>query len=400
MNETKDIQDFFSITLLDLTVNTTIPFTLYLYLEKNNHILTWKLSGEFISDVLLENAERKKINKIWIHKNEKQAFEKYKAENNSSEEAADDPELLALLESENIDPTPSPLEQEETSTHSKTKEGEALREVIRTPEIPEEEKKEILSQFGHELIQEALSAKNESDLKKSKIKAKFIVQDLLLESSMDSLRIAQELWKISDTFPDLTHSINVSTYAVVFAMAFGRIENEVLSDIALAGLLHDCGTTQIPFQISKKPWSELTKEEKLIYFQHPVHSMFFIEKNLPAVSERVLKLIHQQHEQFNGQGYPEHIKGFEFDDLAQILSLAEVFESFSNSQWDGTTRSMKESFELLDQLEKEKNFPQFFNPDIFAVVLQWLKSQIEKDKLQTATTTVSKQSANFMKNAA
>lgn len=391
MNVKKEIQNFFSFQIEKLISETRITFDIYLYFEKSQHLLAWKLSGEVLTQEFIENAKAKKIEALWSPVEQKEIFESYINQNTKT---------IVKNDSESLQEAKEEKEPSLNIKESKTKEGAALREALQHPHIPKEEKKEMLSQYGHELIQEALSASNNQKLRKTKIKAKYIVQDLLLETSLDTLKVAQELWKISDSMPELTHSLNVSTYAVVFAMAFGRIETDVLGDIALAGLLHDIGTTQIPLQLSKKPWNSLSKDEKIQYFSHSQLSINLISEQLPDVNERVKKLIYQHHEQFNGEGYPLHIKGFEFDDLSQILALAELFESFSNSQWDGESRTMKESFELLNTLEAEKNFPQFFNPDILSVVLKWLESQIEKEALGQASTTIQKQTKAIMKTAA
>ena len=68
------------------------------------------------------------------------------------------------------------------------------------------------------------------------------VPDALRRMGVDTLPgdpIAQvhDLLKLADADVDLEHAVNVSTFAVIFAMAFGRIDEGLLSDLALALLL-------------------------------------------------------------------------------------------------------------------------------------------------------------------
>ncbi|MGK5089238.1 hypothetical protein WDW86_16940, partial [Bdellovibrionota bacterium FG-2] len=40
--------------------------------------------------------------------------------------------------------------------------------------------------------------------------------------------------------------------------------------------------------------------------------------------------------------------------------------------WDGSPHPLRETFEILEHLEKLRTFPEFFNPEIFEAILKWI----------------------------
>jgi len=174
-------------------------------------------------------------------------------------------------------------------------------------------------------------------------------------------------------------------------MAFGRIDTELLGDLALAGLLHDIGITQVSHRVVQKNWKEFNQNELIAFSKHVNHSVDIIKAAAPNLSERVTHLISQHHEQFNGEGYPNRLEGFHFDDLSQIVSMADLLDSISTGEWDGKKRSLGDSLMILENLELEAHFPIFYNPDIFNLVVKWVRTAIEDPSINQASKKVQKQ---------
>jgi hypothetical protein len=71
--------------------------------------------------------------------------------------------------------------------------------------------------------------------------------------------------------------------------------------------------------------------------------------------------------------------------------MAELGDSMGSGQWDGQARLIKEVFDFIESLEKQKAFPQYFNPEVFNQVVQWIRSASAEEALGTASQVVGKQ---------
>jgi diguanylate cyclase (GGDEF)-like protein/putative nucleotidyltransferase with HDIG domain len=121
------------------------------------------------------------------------------------------------------------------------------------------------------------------------------------------------------------HSTNVSFYARMIAREM-KLDPAEVRRVDLAGLLHDIGKIAIPDQILQKPGS-LTPEERLVINTH-----VSIGANIVAQAEHLhhlVPLIRHHHERYDGQGYPDGLKGDEIPLGAMILNLADSFDTMT-----------------------------------------------------------------------
>ena len=98
--------------------------------------------------------------------------------------------------------------------------------------------------------------------------------------------------------------------------------------IALAGLLHDLGMFVLPDSLVYKA-ATLTEEELQIMREHPHHgSRLFkdVGESYPWVGRVIL----QEHERWDGSGYPNRLTGDHIDEMALIIGLADVFDALMN----------------------------------------------------------------------
>ena len=90
-------------------------------------------------------------------------------------------------------------------------------------------------------------------------------------------------------------------------------------------VVHDIGKVAVPEPILLKP-GPLTPEERTIMQQHPVVGHYICA---PLRSFRlVLPIVPHHHEQFDGSGYPDGLKGVEVDDI--FLRLLAIL---ANTYW-------------------------------------------------------------------
>jgi HD-GYP domain-containing protein (c-di-GMP phosphodiesterase class II) len=139
------------------------------------------------------------------------------------------------------------------------------------------------------------------------------------------------------------HSERVARIAVEIGREMGLHEDE-LSDLYLAGLLHDVGKIGIRDDVLLKPGPLTTgeydhvKEHVIIGYRilaelHPLRNL------LPAV-------LHH-HERFDGTGYPEGLAGDNIPLLARILSVADAFDAMSARRTYRNALSPKEVEDTL-----------------------------------------------------
>jgi putative nucleotidyltransferase with HDIG domain len=124
------------------------------------------------------------------------------------------------------------------------------------------------------------------------------------------------------------HSERVRRYADMIAQKMGLSEEEK-NTLSIAAILHDIGTLKIDEAIWNKP-GKLTEKE---YEKVKKHSAKGAEM-LSAIGslESVIKLIRSHHENFDGQGYPDGLKGEKIPLGSRILAVAEVFDALTSDR--------------------------------------------------------------------
>ena len=147
-----------------------------------------------------------------------------------------------------------------------------------------------------------------------------------LSSNTHNLDIVTSLAGAIDAKDTYTrgHSQAVSRYAEALAKALNLPENEV-ERIKLAALLHDVGKIGIPEPILRKT-DKLTDHEWEIMKQHPRIGAEKVIKPLHSFQD-LIPIITHHHEQWNGKGYPDGLKGEEIPLGARIVSIADAYHA-------------------------------------------------------------------------
>lgn len=125
-----------------------------------------------------------------------------------------------------------------------------------------------------------------------------------------------------------THSHKVRAYAIALAEAIGSTP-DVISRISAASLLHDIGKIGVPDHIltSKEP---LTREELDQIKAHPRLGVTIIA-NVPGLAPCVPAILYH-HENYDGTGYPEGLKGESIPLEARILVIANAFADMTSDR--------------------------------------------------------------------
>jgi HD-GYP domain-containing protein (c-di-GMP phosphodiesterase class II) len=124
------------------------------------------------------------------------------------------------------------------------------------------------------------------------------------------------------------HSERVTEYSDLIAKELGFSEEEIES-LNLAGLLHDIGKIGVDERILRKP-SKLTDAEFEEIKKHPEYAANII-KNIPQL-KGIIAVVRHHHERYDGNGYPDGLKGGNIPYNARIISIADTFDAMSSKR--------------------------------------------------------------------
>ena len=124
------------------------------------------------------------------------------------------------------------------------------------------------------------------------------------------------------------HSERVAYYSAVLARHLGMSEEDV-EKVHLSGIIHDVGKIGIEDKILRKA-AALTEEEYEIMKQHPTKGAHILD-GVPLLKEMAgAGLMH--HENMDGSGYPDGLKGEEIPLLGRIVSVADAFDAMTTDR--------------------------------------------------------------------
>jgi putative two-component system response regulator len=122
------------------------------------------------------------------------------------------------------------------------------------------------------------------------------------------------------------HSRRVSAHAIAIARKFSLPDKEI-ENIRLAALLHDIGKLGTKTSILNKP-GRLTEEEGKQIRSHPQVAVSILEPITPL--QHIITYIKHVHENYDGTGYPEGLKGDQIPLGARIICVADVFDAMTS----------------------------------------------------------------------
>jgi putative nucleotidyltransferase with HDIG domain len=124
------------------------------------------------------------------------------------------------------------------------------------------------------------------------------------------------------------HSERVSSYSMAIAKHLGLDQDEVFR-IRTAAILHDVGKLGIEDGILNKP-AGLTEDEFTVMRRHPE-----IGAQIMApirMLREIIPGIRNHHETWDGQGYPDKLRGDEIPMVARIIGVADTFDAMTTTR--------------------------------------------------------------------
>jgi len=162
------------------------------------------------------------------------------------------------------------------------------------------------------------------------------------------------------------HSERVRIYSTRIGIAMGLSKKD-LKRLQLSAILHDIGKIGIPDSVLKKP-DKLLSEEYEIIKKHPVIG-YEILKSVEDF-EDVLEGVKYHHERFDGNGYPEGLKGKDIPLFARIIAIADTLDAIAS---DRPYRKGAPFEVALEEIKKGKGTQ--FDPEIVDVFLHSISEE-------------------------
>ncbi|MBR3605890.1 MAG: HD-GYP domain-containing protein, partial [Candidatus Gastranaerophilales bacterium] len=169
----------------------------------------------------------------------------------------------------------------------------------------------------------------------------------------------------------LGRSRRVAFYALKIVNKMALTPAEV-SQIELAGLLHDIGMIGVAEEILNKT-QKLSDEEYEKIKMHVHYSVKILEdiKQLYEITE----IIKYHHEYYNGCGYPFGLKGEEIPLGSRIIAIADAYDSMVSNRAYRSSLSSQEALEIIQQGAGKQ-----FDPNLVQIFASILPDALEEIK--------------------
>lgn len=193
-----------------------------------------------------------------------------------------------------------------------------------------------------------------------------MLSDLILFDSNRMFKYIEETKEYGFNFSTdlLVHGYNVGTISYAIAKEMG-LDN--YSQMLMIGILHDVGKNKIPSSILFKP-SKLTVEEFEIMKCHASYSEELVRMAIKGEKvNEVAKIIRHHHENWDGTGYPDCLKGTDIPIESRILSIADVYDAIVQPRVY-RPYSIANPIDVLEELVGSK-----FDADLFKIAKPILK---------------------------
>ncbi len=247
--------------------------------------------------------------------------------------------------------------------------------MIGNETLPAVTKAKYVQGLSHHVIQlfENKKFSNEQQLTR--------VSSLVLKLSQ-SVSGFGEIEKILSALPndDAKHSMATCFIAIMIAEEMEITQGQVFEKLSMACLLHDIGLHYIPNEFLKKPRHDWTPEEHAHYESHPIKGIEAL-RDLKEVTQDVLIMIVEHHENALGTGFPKKIRDVKISPLGRILIVANYFADLLFERVNGA-----QSYDAPLAIEFIENvLGQPFNKQVFRalkniIILNEMKKRIDNAK--------------------
>src|SRR5205085_11727630 len=142
------------------------------------------------------------------------------------------------------------------------------------------------------------------------------------------------------------HIRRVQTYATNLAREVGVKDSTLIRAIEAAALLHDMGKLAVPEYILNKPGKLTDAEFEKMKLHASVGADILTAIDFPYP---VVPIVRHHHENWNGNGYPDGLKGTDIPIGARILSVVDCFDALTSDRPYRPKLSDEEAIAILQE---------------------------------------------------
>lgn len=150
------------------------------------------------------------------------------------------------------------------------------------------------------------------------------------------------------------HDLNVAILAGIITQKMGMNET-MISDVVLAGLLHDIGKTKIDPDIVNKQNLSPSEQQTLQYHTSIGYKILKEDMELP---ENIAIVALEHHENNDGSGYPMNKSGDLISKESQIIHICNYFDNLCFNRTKTLIRNSKEAVRHLLELGTKYFMPE------------------------------------------
>lgn len=179
---------------------------------------------------------------------------------------------------------------------------------------------------------------------------------------------------ISDDLEEaIDHGILVSKLAFLLSKTLEKDEKFCYL-LAEAGLVHDIGKLKLGEYLYGRKKDSLNIEELRYIRMHP--SLGYDILSSCGYDDIVVKGVYHHHENYDGTGYPDNLKGKEIPDAGRILRICDVFAALVSQRRYRSAFDIDMAIELM--IDEIKNF----DIEIFLAFLQMVHTNEMKEIIE------------------
>ncbi len=163
------------------------------------------------------------------------------------------------------------------------------------------------------------------------------------------------------------HSIATSVFALLLARAAANVNEKTLAIVGLGGMLHDMGMSRLPASITDSD-RQMTPEEWTLIKTHCKIATQMVS-GIPTFPTDVLTAIEQHHENWNGRGYPNGLRGEAIFYPARIIAIADAFSALTTRRGGRALYSAEDAISVMVTEEGK------YDPQLLRVFMKLLEKK-------------------------
>jgi HD-GYP domain-containing protein (c-di-GMP phosphodiesterase class II) len=155
----------------------------------------------------------------------------------------------------------------------------------------------------------------------------------------------------------------VACYARELSKELGQ-SDDFQKRIFLAGLVHDIGFLKLDVDFSQIVRDMTLHTDVDLIHRHVKEGVYLLSKIMSDAN--VLDAVKHHHEKFNGEGYPDSLKGEDISLAARILAVADLYDAMIVGEMFGEERSIPQ--DIVHHLTTESSGTEL-DPELVKVFL-------------------------------